>query len=179
MKCSLSLILMLAIAMAATAQPNEIIRKEIYKIRATPVWYKKGYQSDPAVKDRNTLITDSAYLKIVRLDSAALRYLIPFLTDTTATVVSCECLSSKCTIADIAFFLINDIEGVPVGIVCHMQYDVFGNGCGNLPDYFLENMVAQRSRFQKDYTAYFYGAERRKLLHWLYEKRPRKKRKNA
>ena len=166
MRILITSILTLSICLNTNGQTKEVVEKNIVKIKSIPSYYLKGFVYDPKVK-RQDLIKDSSYLQITRLDTFALQYLIPFLSDTTLTHINNECLQSKFKIADLAFFLINDIEPVPYVLVTCGQYCTWGE-CGSLPDGFLYFINAQRLRFKNDYFIYFYGEKRSEWLKELY-----------
>jgi hypothetical protein len=177
MKILITSILTLTICLNASGQTKEIVEKNIYNIKSIPSYYLKGFMYDPKIKRQN-LIKDSSYLQITRLDTFALQYLIPFLSDTTLTEISNECLQTKFKIADLAFFLINDIEPVPYASVTGGQWCTWGD-CGGLPDGFLYFINAQRLRFKNDYVNYFYGEKRNEWVKELHRKPSKKKKKHA
>jgi len=177
MKILITSILTLTLFLTVSGQTKEIVEKNIYNIKSIPSYYLKVFLYDPKVK-RHDLIKDSSYSKVISLDTFALQYLIPFLSDTTLTEINNECLQTKFKIADIAFFLINDIESIPYALVTGGQYCTWGE-CGGLPDGFLYFINAQRLRFKNDYVTYFYGDKRKEWLKELHRKPTKKKKKNG
>ena len=177
MKILITSILKLTVFFSVCGQTKEIVEANIYNIKSVPSYYLKGFVYNAKVK-RQDLIKDSSYLHITRLDTNALRYLIPFLGDTTLTEINNECLQTKFKIADLAFFLINDIEPVPYALVTDGQYCTWGE-CGDLPDGFLYFINAQRLRFKNDYVNYFYGDKRNQWVKELYRKPTKKKKKRV
>jgi hypothetical protein len=177
MKLLIIVVLTLTICLNASGQTKEIVEKNVYNIKSIPSYYLKGFVYDPKVQ-RQSLIKDSSYLEITRLDTFALQYLIPFLSDTTLTEINNECLQTKFKIADLAFFLINDIEPIPYALITGVQYCTWGE-CGGLPDGFLYFINSQRLRFKNDYVNYFYGDKRREWVKDLNRKPTKKKRKRG
>jgi hypothetical protein len=177
MKLFIITILTLSIFLNVNGQTKETVEKSIYNIKSVPSYYLKGFVYDPKVQ-RQDLVKDSFYLKIKRLDTFALQYLIPFLSDTSLTDIKNECLETNLKIADLAFFLINDIEPVPYALVTGGQYCTWGE-CGGLPDGFLYFINAQRLRFKKDYTNYFYGDKRREWVKAFYREPTKKKKERG
>lgn len=162
MKLFIIIILTLSIFVNVNGQTKETVEKSIYNIKSVPSYYLKGFVYDPKVQ-RQDLAKDSFYLKIKKLDTFALQYLIPFLSDTSLTDIKNECLETNFKIADLAFFLINDIEPIPYALVTGGQYCTWGE-CGILPDGFIEFLNNQRLRFKKDYETFYYGTKRNKWL---------------
>lgn len=150
-------------------QCQQYIDKEILGIKGIPYHYQKGKLSDKIKIE----FKDVSYLNIKKLDTSAIRFLINKLTDTTLTSIDNTCMGTKLKIADLAFFLINDIEPVPYAMVTGGQYCTLGE-CGSLPDGFLYFINAQRLRFKNEYTKFYYGAARKE---WLREFHPIKKRR--
>ena len=177
MKILLTLILTLTYFLNVCGQTKKIVEKNIYNIKSIPSYYLKRFVFDPKVK-RQELIKDSSYLQITKEDTFALQYLIPCLSDTTLTEISNECLQTKFKIADLAFFLINDIEPVPYASVTGLQWCTWGE-CGGLPDGFLYFINDQRLRFKNNYATYFYGDKRREWVKELHRKQTKKKKKRG
>jgi hypothetical protein len=166
MKFCYALILTLTFCLTLCGQTKEVVEKNIYNIKSIPSYYSKEFVFDPEVK-RQALIKDSSYLKIIKLDTFALQYLINFMSDTTFTEIYSECLHTKLKIADIAFFLIQDIEPFPYALVTGGQYCTWGE-CGGLPDGFLYFINAQRLRFKNAYINYYFSEKRNEWLKELH-----------
>ena len=177
MKFLIISILTITICFNTCGQTKEIVEKNIHKIKSVPLYYLKGFLYNPKLKRQN-LIKDSSYLQITRLDTFALQYLIPFLGDTTLTEINNECLQTKFKIADIAFFLINDIETVPFALVTGGQYCTWTE-CGGLPDGFFSYINRERLWFKHEYTNYFYGEKRQEWKKLFYRKPLKKKNKHS
>ena len=177
MKTFIISILTITICLNTSGQTKEIVQRNIHNIKSVPLYYLKGFLYNQKVK-RQDLIKDSSYLQITRLDTFALQYLIPFLGDTTLTGIINECLQAKFKIADIAFFLINDIETVPFALVTGGQYCTWTE-CGGLPDGFFSYVNRERQRFKNEYTKYFYGDKREEWKKLFYRKPLKKKNKQT
>ncbi len=176
MKILITSILTLIICLNTSGQTKEVVETNIYKIKSIPSYYLKGFVFDSKVQ-RQSLIKDSSYLQITRLDTFALQYLIPFLSDTTLTEINNECLQKKFKIGDIAFFLINDIETIPFALVTGGQYCTWTE-CGGLPDGIFTYMNRERLLFKNQYTNYFYGEIRNEWKKLFYRKTTKKRKKH-
>jgi hypothetical protein len=177
MKNLITSILTLAICLNASGQTKEAVETNISKIKSIPSYYLKGFLYDRKVQ-RQSLMKDSAYFQITKLDTFAIPFIIPFLSDTTLTGINNECLQTKFKIADIAFFLINDIEAVPFAVVTGGQYCTWTE-CGGLPDGFFSYMNRERLRFKSQYTNFFYGEKRNEWKKSFYRKSIKKKKKHS
>jgi len=116
--------------------------------------------------------TDTAYYKILNLKTNAIPELINLLNDTDVTIVMDDCFHVRYKTGDLAFLLIDVIEQIPYFVVTHRQYDSFDprKYC-NISEEILCNVVrSDRQTFQQQYSKYFYGVERKKILKYRYKK---------
>lgn len=158
---------------SATAQTKTIVDREIFNVKSIPFHYSKFYSE--SIKDK-PLLTDASYLKIKSLDTLAIPYLILKLSDTSITSIENTCLGTKYKVGDIAFFLINDIEPIPYGMVTGGQYCTMGQ-CGVLPDGFITYLNNQREKFYNAYRIYYYGDKRKEWLEIIHPKKKTRKNK--
>lgn len=176
MKLLILFILTFALYTSSNGQPKEVVDRNIYKIKSIPSYYLNGFAYNAKNKGQD-LIKDSAYFHIRSLDTSALSYLIPYLSDTTLTTIKIECHKSKLKIADVAFFLINDIEPIPFALVTGSQWCICCE-CGSLPEGFLSYINTERLQFKNEYVNFFYGDKRKQRLK-TYHQNPAKKKKKS
>ena len=105
---------------------------------------------------------DSAYEAVLRMDTAVIERLILVLPDTSLTQIPNPCGSGNFTFGQLAFLLINEIEGIPIASITQMQFDVLD--CGALPHGLLEYVKLKGTQFQHQYSAYFHSSERARML---------------
>jgi hypothetical protein len=106
---------------------------------------------------------DTWYGTIKSYDSAAIKYLIPPVADTTPTNISSACIPGIYRRGDIAVLLINEIEPIPYATVTHMQGCV-PSGCGSIPEGFFLYISANRKHFQEQYQTYYNSNKRLEML---------------
>lgn len=147
----LLLILCIIISSISRGQSKTAFKKDFYKVKVVP--------SDYLDSAGEYFTNDVSYTKIMRLDTLAIPYLIEKLSDTTLTTISYHCDNSKLRRGDIALFLINDIETIPVDRIMDVWYDALGV-CGIFPDGFFNEFRSNRARFQEQYKKYYYSEER-------------------
>jgi hypothetical protein len=142
-------------ATVARAQPKKVIKKEFNKVKIVPTNYieptGEGYTRD------------GSYVKIMQLDTLAIPYLIDKLSDTTLTTISYHCDNTKLRRGDIALFLINDIESIPVNVVTGNSYDATGT-CDIFPVGFFNAFREKRAQFQESYRTYYYSDARQERI---------------
>jgi hypothetical protein len=139
--------------------------KVLNRIKSVPVWYspqwfasKIDYNSKQKFKG-----VDSTYAVIAKMDTNAIIPLINFLPDTALTNIPNTCQGGFLTFGQLAFFLINDIEHIPVFMVTKSQWDSFGE-CGLAPDGFLEYLTSNGRDFEELYRKWFNSKERQEYL---------------
>jgi len=147
----LLLILCIIISSISRGQSKTAFKKDFYRVKIVPTNYL-----DSAGE---YFTKDASYTKIMRLDTLAIPYLIEKLSDTTLTTISYHCDNTKLRRGDIALFLINDIETIPVNDVMQAQYGSLGS-CSIFPDGFFKTFRDNRTRFQEQYKKYYYSEER-------------------
>ncbi|RYZ20527.1 MAG: hypothetical protein EOO10_23140 [Chitinophagaceae bacterium] len=157
-------------AFAATAQVSTLSLKDrLVRIDSIPFWYTplayddakwKTYRFDKPVPLKGV---DSNYASIVKRGKTVIPELINFLGDTTSTSILNRCDSGYVTIGQLAYFLINDIEFIPVPLVTRSQWCVMSE-CQLLREGFLEYLRLGRDDFKKRYNHYFYSKMRRQHL---------------
>jgi hypothetical protein len=105
---------------------------------------------------------DSGYLSIIRKGTEINPALIPILSDTSLTHIRNTCSGGYFTLGQLSFFLINDIEAVPMFRVTKIHFDVFGE-CG-LAYGVLHYLKNNGAVFKERYKKYFYSKERIEYL---------------
>jgi hypothetical protein len=143
-------------------QTQTSIRQMIGMIKDVPFKYKianRFGKPTPGVDIRE----DTWYGIIKNYDSAAIKYLIPLIADTTTTNISSACIPGKYRRGDIAVLLINEIEPIPYATVTNMQGCV-PSGCGTIPEGFFSYISGNRLTFQAAYQTYFHSKERLEIL---------------
>lgn len=169
MRKLLSVLVLLCLpAMAVLAQTKEIIETQLPRIKAVP-YDGKGEQ--PFVT-----FSDSAYLAIRKLDTAAIPFLLEKLTDTSLTGIANTCTSGQYRVGDIALFLINDIELIPYYTVTGTQWCLLGE-CGILPVGFMDYVARDRAGFYTAYRNFYYSDGRNKWRKILSPKKTGKKKR--
>ena len=143
----------------AKAQGKSVVNKEFKKVKFVPTSY-----IDAA---GDVFTQDNSYVKITRLDTLAIPYLIDKLNDTTVTAISCHLDNSKLRRGDIALFLINDIESIPVELVTNTTATA-ANTNGIFPDGFFNNFREKRAAFQECYRKYYYSDARQERIHQVH-----------
>lgn len=128
------------------------------KVKYIPAWYTNGYKYKKTNKSRFEGL-DSAYVRVVKLDTIAIPTLMSHLSDTTETGIAITCLGGYFSLGQLAFFLINDIEPIPYFTVTKSQWDVLGE-CGTLPYGFLNYVKSQGQKFENEYRVYFHSQAR-------------------
>lgn len=143
----------------AHAQGKSVVKKEFKKVKFVPTSY---------IDAAGELFTkDDSYVKIMRQDTLAIPYLIDKLNDTTLTTISCHLDNYKLRRGDIALFLINDIESIPVDVVTNTPAEA-ASTTGIFPDGFFNNFREKRVEFQERYRRYYYSDARRERIHQVH-----------
>ena len=136
-------------------------------IRAVPSKYvalhKSGIPSSKTGLPKFSY-TDKIYSKIKIKGVDAIPGLIKFLGDTTETNIKDNCGTGNFTIGQLSFFLINDIETIPLAYVTNMQFDVI-HQCGCLADGVLLYLKQRGNKFKDQYRRYYYSDGRQKIIH--------------
>ncbi|MEO7047077.1 MAG: hypothetical protein ABI091_17370 [Ferruginibacter sp.] len=117
---------------------------------------------------------DQAFDFILSQDTFAIPSLINLLTDTSVSKVKNLDANNYYKKGDLAFILINYIEGVPFALITHSQWCICCD-CGNLPKDFLQYVDRNRFQFQKEYQSYYVSKERRKMIKEITKGKEKKK----
>lgn len=149
--------------------------KILSRIKTVPIWYSPNWFSSKVDYNSKHKFqgVDSTYEVIAKMDTNAIIPLINFLPDTALTKIPNTCQGGYFTFGQLAFFLINDIEHIPLFSVTKAQWDSFGE-CGLAPDGFLEYLKKSGQDFENLYRNWFNSKERQDYLR---EKRKSKKEK--
>ncbi len=156
----LFLLLFLLIAVQTIAQRTIILDGEFYKIKSVPI--------NRVNRDSHNLSVykqmDSSYNNILKLGTSAIPFLISKMRDTSLTNISNPCDNDQLMrYGDLAWFIITDIEDIPLFTVTKNQWCVWGI-CDHFPLGFFVSLNFYRDKFSKQYEAYFYSRERKKIL---------------
>ena len=138
------------------AQDASSISIKLNQIEKIPCSYLKKEISDKKFYDK-------AFDFILAQDTFAIPALINLLGDTSASKVKNLNSNTYYKKGDLAFILINYIEGVPFALITHSQWCICCD-CGNLPKDFLQYVDSNRYEFQKKYQSYYTSEERRKII---------------
>jgi hypothetical protein len=107
---------------------------------------------------------DSSYNNILKLGTEAIPFLMAKMADTTTTNIVNPCdEKQQIRYGDLAWFLITDIEKIPLFTVTKTQFCVWGV-CDHFPLGFFVSLNLYRSKYSHNYQKYFYSKERRKIL---------------
>ena len=158
-KLLISIIFLLGFVNAYSQYGSPNIRRALLKIKTAPYWYSPGYTDQTQKIDKKV---DSVYNRIIKLDTNAIIKLMDFLPDTSLTKIKNPCNKGFLTFSELAFFLINDIENVPLSIT-NLQWDSFGE-CGTIPNSFLEYLKNNGTSFEKQYRNYFNSKQRQEYI---------------
>ena len=146
------------------SQPSNVY-KVLHRIKSVPIWYSpKWFTSKIDYKSKNKFRNvDSTYAVIAKMDTIAIIRLIHILPDTTLTDIPHTCHEGFFTFGELAFFLINDIEHIPLFLVTRSQWDSFSE-CGLAPNGFLEYLRKNGQGFEDLYRNWFNSKERQDYL---------------
>ncbi len=141
-------------------QVKSIVEQEFYQIKFIPT-ERLNPDSRTFAKYKNI---DSSYNKILKLGTTAIPFLIPKMTDTTLTKILNPCDNDEpIHLGDLAWFIITDIEKIPLFQVTKNQWCVWGV-CEHFPLGFFTSLNFYRNKYAKGYKNYFYSKERRKII---------------
>ncbi len=138
------------------AQDVSSILTKLNQIETIPCSYLKNEILDKKFYDK-------AFDFILAQDTFAIPALINLLGDTSASKVKNLNANTYYKKGDLAFILINYIEGVPFALITHSQWCICCD-CGNLPKDFLQYFDSNRYEFKKDYQSYYTSKERQKFI---------------
>jgi len=163
------ILILLFVCSKTEAQESSIISVKLNQIEKIPCTYNRKSISEKQSYDK-------AFNFILALDTFAIPSLIDLLTDTTKSKVKFLGTNEYYKKGDLAFVLINYIEGVPLASVSELQWCICCD-CGNLPTDFLQYLNINRFGFQKKYKSFYTSQERQKMIKqnpkWLKKNRSR------
>ena len=152
-------LLFLFTALHTYGQTKTIIDKDFYHIKFIPSDRIIDSFSIPKYK-----LIDSSYNNILKFGIKAIPFLMIKMTDTTLSNISNPCNDDKrMNYGDLAWFLIMDIEKIPLFTVTKTQWCVWGV-CEHFPLGFFESLNLFRTKYSKNYLNYFYSKERLRIL---------------
>ena len=158
-------------SLADSAQPPSLpLLEKLKRITAVPFWYTplelddpqwKAYQFNKPLPFKDV---DTNYVVIVQKGKSILPKLTQYLSDTTLSLIPNQCDSGNFTIGQLAFFLINDIEYMPVRLVTKKQWDGMGNCLIILPDGWLDYLRTNGREFEELYRKYLSSKQRQHFV---------------
>ena len=167
-----SIIVMVTVlsSLPTAAQSSSLLLIDRLKsIASVPFWYTPLDYADPRWKtyhfNRPVPLNgvDSNYANLVKRGKKIIPTLIKYLNDSTLTDVPNQCDSGYITVGQLTYFIINDIEFIPVPLVTNVQWDMMSK-CEVLRAGFLEYLQKKGKRFEALYRKYFYSQRRLQYL---------------
>jgi hypothetical protein len=147
-------------ALQTLSQVNEITEKAFYQVKFIP----NGRLNTDSYGKPIYKQMDSAYSSILKLGVRAIPLLMAKMNDTALTNIVNPCDNDKLMrYGDLAWFLVQDIERIPLFAVTKMQWCVWG-ACEHFPQGFFESLNFSRSKFSKQYANYFHSRERQRFI---------------
>jgi hypothetical protein len=155
----------------ASQSSSTLLFNQLKNIQSVPFWYTpladddslwKTYQFNKPLPLKDA---DSTYADIVKRGKKVIHKLIPYLSDSTLTIVKNKCDTGYITVGQLTYFIINDIEQIPLPLVTGTYFHTGGGDCITILPYGLLYYLQQDGeRFEKLYRKYFYSKQRQQYL---------------